>query len=91
MPERQKPSNSKQGRKYAKEEVVFIRCRVVNYDFDTTSYIFDTQATIQNADRGEYLLETISKMGKTDNQSRLLWITGAHLVSLEEAKRSVQR
>ena len=78
-------------RKYAKEEIVFIRCRVVNYDFDTKSYIVGTDEAIPNPDRGEYLLETVNKMGRADEQSRPIWIIDAHLVSLEEAKRAVRR
>lgn len=78
-------------RKYAKEEIVFIRCRVVNYDFDTKSYDIGTKGSIQNTDRGEYLLETVNKTGRTDDQSRIIWIIDSHLVSLEEAKRAVRR
>ncbi len=78
-------------RKYAKEEIVFIRCRVVNYDFDTKSHAYGAEESIQNPDRGEYLLETVNKMGRADEQSRPIWIIDAHLVSLEEAKRAVRR
>lgn len=78
-------------RKYAKEEIVFIRCRVVNYDFDTKSMIVGANEAVSNPDRGEYLLETVNKMGRADDQSRPIWIVDAHLVSLEEAKRAVRR
>jgi hypothetical protein len=78
-------------RKYAKEEIVFIRCRVVNYDFDTKSYDMSAKGAVQNEDRGEYLLETVNKTGRTDEQSRTIWIIDSHLVSLEEAKRAVRR
>lgn len=78
-------------RKYAKEQIVFIRCRVVNYDFDTKSMIVGVNEAVSNPDRGEYLLETVNKMGRADDQSRPIWIDDAHLVSLEEAKRAVRR
>jgi hypothetical protein len=78
-------------RKYAKEEIVFIRCRVVNYDFDTKSYDINEKVAVQNPDRGEYLLETVDKMGRANEQSRTIWIIDGHLVSLEEAKRAVRR
>ena len=78
-------------RKYAKDEIVFIRCRVMNYDFDTKSYDLTEKGLVQTPDRGEYLLETVDKMGRASEQSRTIWIIDGHLVSLEEAKKAVRR
>lgn len=78
-------------RKYEKDEIVFIRCRVVNYDFLTKGFDVGSQKAIPTPDRGEYVLETVDRNGRADGSSRIIWIQDSHLVSLAEAKRAVRR
>lgn len=78
-------------RKYAKDEIVFIRCRVVNYDRDTKSFDIGSKEAVPTPDRGEYVLETVNRNGRSDGESRTIWLGDSHLVSLAEAKRAVRK
>lgn len=80
-------------RKYAKDEIVFIRCRVMNYDFDTGAVVQLEKGTasVDTPDNGEYVLETVDRHGNPDQASRVIWIKDSHLVSLEEAKRALRK
>lgn len=79
-------------RKYQKGEVVFIRCVVMNYDYDTKRLLIgmSDDAVDSVADNGEYVLATVNKLGVVDDHSRVLWLTDTHLISLAEAKRAVR-
>lgn len=78
-------------RKYAKNEIVFIRCRVVNYDFESksSSLIPEQPNVTANKDGGEYILESVEKSGKVDDHSRVFWVGEHHLISISEAKKVI--
>lgn len=79
-------------RKYKIGDVVFIRCRVANYDYLTNGTAFGAQniKPVESPDLGDYVLETVCKSGTADKNTAVFWVQDHHLISVAEAKKLIR-
>ena len=81
--------------RYPTDEIVFVRCRVVNDAKNCNTLVLGSSKAIvqiipaDKADETAYLLEEVDKTGKTFPGARMIWASKECVISIADARRLV--
>jgi hypothetical protein len=80
--------------RYSADEIVFVRCRVVNDAKNCNTLVLGGKTIVQvipaeKSDETAYLLEEVDKTGKTFPGARLMWASQECVISIADARRLV--
>lgn len=80
--------------RYQTDEIVFVRCRVVNDAKNCNTLVLGGKMVVQvlpaeKTDETAYLLEEVDKTGKSFPGARMLWASKDCVISVADARRLV--